>query len=371
MRTELKSLDQPTDRNLGIDALRMLAMFFVVLLHVVDNGGIRSNTTWMSFNYEGAWLLTIVSRCCVDCFALISGYVGIQTKPKLSRLFAIWLQTIFYSVGITLVFQIFAPEEVSIETWKAALFPITFKSYWYISAYVGMSLLAPFMNAALKNMERHTVRLLLTVTLACFCVLPSLMETNPFGIDYGYSVVWLCVLYLVGGYMRLDNIPERISPKKAFWGFWLSCGVTFAWELSAEMASALFGDPTIKYRTITFLTPTIVLNAILLLCLFAQIKPTVRMARLIRLFSPAALGVYLIHVHPLIWENRFVGSTAPLADCSVPIMFIGAIAIAIAIYLTCTAIDLVRIRMFAAAHIPALSRRLDMLSASCCKKRMP
>ena len=68
------------ERNYGIDLLRILSMFMVVLLHLCGFGGVLSNVKPFSVNYYIAWFLEIVSYCAVDVFALISGFVGAKNE---------------------------------------------------------------------------------------------------------------------------------------------------------------------------------------------------------------------------------------------------------------------------------------------------
>ena len=59
-------------RNYGIDMLRLVAMFFVVICHVLGHGGVMKNAT--GYNYSVSSLLQIVAYCAVNCYAIISGY---------------------------------------------------------------------------------------------------------------------------------------------------------------------------------------------------------------------------------------------------------------------------------------------------------
>ena len=41
--------------------------------------------------------------CAVDCYGLISGYVGVNGKFRPARLLELWLQVFFYSFGLSLI----------------------------------------------------------------------------------------------------------------------------------------------------------------------------------------------------------------------------------------------------------------------------
>ena len=74
------------ERNYGIDCLRVISMFMVVLLHVLGRGGVLQATKNLSINYGVSWFLEIAAYCAVNCYAIISGYVGYGRKIKYSNL---------------------------------------------------------------------------------------------------------------------------------------------------------------------------------------------------------------------------------------------------------------------------------------------
>lgn len=45
------------ERNCGSDALKMLAMFMVVLLHIMNQGGVLNAAAKFTGPYEAQWLL--------------------------------------------------------------------------------------------------------------------------------------------------------------------------------------------------------------------------------------------------------------------------------------------------------------------------
>ena len=94
-------------RNYGIDLLRMLSMFMIVNLHVLGQGGAMVRIVGDEAGYYAAWFLETCAYCAVDCYGLISGYVGVNGSSGPPRLLELWLQVFFYSFGITLLYGIF------------------------------------------------------------------------------------------------------------------------------------------------------------------------------------------------------------------------------------------------------------------------
>jgi surface polysaccharide O-acyltransferase-like enzyme len=71
-----------TERNYGIDLLRLISMLYVLVLHALGRGGLLDHTQRLSVQYQFGWFMQLWALCAVDIFALISGYVGYTEKIK-------------------------------------------------------------------------------------------------------------------------------------------------------------------------------------------------------------------------------------------------------------------------------------------------
>ena len=47
------------ERNYGIDFLRVISMFMIVILHILGNGGILASVQTGSSTYHASWLMEI------------------------------------------------------------------------------------------------------------------------------------------------------------------------------------------------------------------------------------------------------------------------------------------------------------------------
>lgn len=82
----------------------------------------------------------------MDIYALISGYVWVYAKYRYRNIIELWLQVLFYTVPITVLFWAFVPSTVSAVEWLKAIFPVMFNQYWYFSSYVALFLFIPLLN---------------------------------------------------------------------------------------------------------------------------------------------------------------------------------------------------------------------------------
>ena len=335
-------------RNYGIDFLRMLSMFMVVILHTLGHGGILTRLVPGTPAYQTAWLLEIAAYCAVNCYALISGYVGYQSNFKLSRLTTLWLQIVFYTLGLTLFFALTHPEYLTTQSWLNACFPIMNTQYWYLTSYFGMSVFMPVLNLAIQQLERTYLRFLLIIFFLFFIAIPTFMQRDMFSINGGFSVIWLCMLYLVGGYIKKYQIT--LSKKLCF--FIYGASVLLTWFCKMQDIPFL----------IDYASPTIFLAAVALLLIFANITiNNTILKKIISLLAPAALSVYIIHVNPLIWNYYIIDFAVPLLKFNTPLLITGVLIASFAIYLACSLFDLLRIFIFTKLNLRKHLSPIDKL----------
>ena len=328
-------------RNRGIDLLRMTAMWMVVILHILNKGGVLAAAAPLSAGQGTARLLEAAAYCAVNCYGLISGYVGVQRRFRYSGALALWLRVAFYTLGITAVFACLMPGSVNGDRVLRAFFPVLFRQYWYVTAYFGMCLFIPFFNLLLNRLSKGQ----------------QPQQKDVFLTDNGYSVLWLSCLYLLGGVLRLCGRQTSRRPA--------SRGAIYAGCVLATWLVRLAGDRLWMARTghlcdkvllTAYTSPTVLLAAVALVLCFAALNIGPRFGRFIESVSPLAFSVYLIHAHPLIWEHWLAGRFAFLADKPPILLASGVLGGAFAIYLVCSLADVLRAGLFRLFRVKAFSR---------------
>lgn len=336
--------NQQSGYNFGIGALRMLAMYLVVLTHVLGNGGILEATAPMSRQHLAAWFLEIAAYCTVNCYALISGYVGITAKYKYQNIAILWLRTVFYTVSITLLFSIFIPDAVTLKDWIKALFPVTGAYYWYFTSYFALFFFLPLLNTAINKTTSGQLKAVVIGLILIFSCLQTLSGKEVFSTSS--NVWWLMILYIVGGYIGKYGLFKKSRPGKLFLGYLLMTSFTWLWKITVE--AGIF--PFLKFYGENYLishtSPTMLAAGIFLLLTFERLNTSPWANKIISFFAPMAFSVYLIHAHPFVWNyllsKRFTG----YASLPVPLEIILILLTTLAIYIVCSLIDLIRISFF-------------------------
>lgn len=348
------------ERNYGIDFLRILSMFMVVVLHTLGNGGVLYSATPLSSHYWICWFLEISSYCAVNCFAIISGYVMLNAKTKISKITGLWFQVAFYTVIITVLAFIISPENISIIDVIKSFFPISTKHFWYISAYFGMYLLIPILNEALRQINKRTLEIVLFSSFAIFCITTT--DSDPFVLKEGYSVLWLSLLYLLGGYFNKYKIDMKVKRRSSLILFVSMTLLTFISKVVIAYATTfVFSEAKGENILISYISPTVLLSAVGLFLLCAQFKFSNLSKRIISFIAPASLGVYIIHVCKPIFEVVMRGFSKNFINYNCILMLLLIIASSVIIYVACSIIDLLRIQLFKLIKIDKLCLAIERL----------
>ena len=341
-------------RNYGIDLLRNVSMFFVVILHVLGAGGMLSAAASMPRKYEVLKACHIAAMCAVNCYGLISGYVGYRSKFRLSGIIMLWLQVFLYSAGIGLILHRTMPEVV---TWKKVAElcqPVIYKQYWYFTAYFALYFTMPALNAAIEHLPRRVLEVSFGVLLVLLTVgQQTFFVNNVFLTGSGYSYLWLAVLYFLGGYL---------AKYRKSWNNGLICllgyvlCVVICW--ATQYILRCFGVEK-STRLENYNSPVMVLQAVFLLLLFANLRLPKWLTKVTAFLAPAAFGVYLIHTHPVVYSHILTGAYKKLSDYPTWKTVLLMLGVAAGIYVVCMAIDLVRHYLFRALRIKKLLTKLD------------
>lgn len=340
---DVKSLtDRQTDRrNYGIDLLRLVAMFMVVILHVLGKGDVLSTTT--GGKHHIAWLLETAAYCAVDCYAIISGFVAYSDNEKpyrYTKFFSFWLQIFTYNFGITLLAFLLKPESIGIKTLIKSCLPVALGAYWYVSAYAGLFFIIPWLNKLMRFCNLKEATRLITVIFLVFVVYVTF--ANYFGdcfkISGGYSMVWLSILYLVGAWLKKCDIPKKMRNWFSLTGS-VIC-IVFSWVAHEFI-------PISAFRIfVNYTSLTIVFVAISLVSVFSKLHFSPKSSKVIACFAPAAFGVYLIHEHPIVREHFVISKFVWIADFSawlLPILVLGS---AFCLFVICLLIEKLRLVLF-------------------------
>ena len=343
-----RQTDRQTDRNYGIDLLRIVSMVMIVVLHVLGHGKLLESVDVGSLKYNVLWFMETMAYCAVNCYGLISGYVGYGKRFKLSNLFYIWMEVVFYSIGIALVFKMFN-SSIGFKSIISSFFPVTLNAYWYFSAYVIMFIFTPFFNFLIERLSKRKATLLVGCIIILASILQLFVKDDYFALNAGYTALWLSALYIIGAYIKKYNVLFSVKKRILFLVYlicvFISFGYKFALEITSFKFPSVFSYITDSNLLIQYNSPTILLCGIVLLLMFSKLRFNKGIVKLIALFAPAAFGVYLIHDNQMM-EKYVMPQISEFKDLNAFLLPCVVIGLVFAIWLICSLIDIARIRLF-------------------------
>ena len=287
-------------RNAGIDLLRVVAAFYVVLLHLLRP--LMEATAEYSYQYFACEGLYSLAFCAVNIFGIISGYVGYteDEKPQSKRSFRmLWLQVLFYNVVLTLATMCVYPGVVTTSDLIWTFFPILGHQYWYLTSYTALLLFLPLLNSAVRHCSRKTLLQFFTLIL---CVV-SPIETvfHNFISNFGYSPFWLIILYLIGAIMKKTGIGSRVPPLASLGSILVLTGISFLIGRRL-IEGSLLDIPLSTNMVYRYVFPCHILSAIFHVLLFSRLKLGKLAEKLIAFAAPGAFAVYILNMNRYIWK---------------------------------------------------------------------
>lgn len=326
----------------GVELLRLLAMLMIVIYHVVMWNDLDNNV-WLT-----GW--SVLGGLGVNIFGMISGFVSysLEEKPfQPKKYLRIWMCAVCYSVGITLLGKLITPQSVTGRELILSLFPVTSASWWYLSSYTALFFLQPLLLTLVRNWQVVRWQILMYVALFSVYATVAGLVFDPLNLGWGFSSLWLCMLYVVGALIRKYDLPSRLKPAAVLW-VTLACAVLLmiGTPLTAMVSEAILGR-RIMAKLLTDYTSVVMLlfsGALVVLIANRNIKGAA--GKLIIALAPASFGVYIIHCHPYIKANCITDTFLQLQDYGTLGCMATAVAVSILIWLLCLLVESMRMFIF-------------------------
>lgn len=351
-------------RNAGIDILRILSMSMVVTLHILIFG-LKYNELNV-FSAKGIITNTLeaICFCAVNVYAIITGYVLVKKKPKISRLIDLWLQVVFYLIISCILILVLYPGDFNKIALIKAFIPVISSQYWYFTAYFIMFWFIPLYNWIIDHLTMVQFRKLIVTTFFIFSIIgwiSSLLGGTVFGLNDGYSYLWLSFLYFIGAGInmygtQLFYMKGEVSQKIIILVALITGLSTFISKiLIIKLTTLIFGRELFVNAFYLYTSPTVLIEAICLVIYFSNLK--IRGSKALTKISGATFGVYLIHQTPFFtnycWNFLSKYRTAPIFKYILVIL-----VSVICIYVMCTLIEMIRSFIFDKLRVCSISNRI-------------
>lgn len=334
-------------RSSNIELLRIVAMVFILFHHYSLYNSLYTLDLGNINKYIGILFFSL-GKIGVNIFILITGYFLIQKKFSIKKLIKLWLEVLFYSIGIFLIFCICGKVQLNIKELIKFIFPISYNKYWFITIYLILYILMPIINRYVSKISKEQYKKMIIILFILSVGLYSIMygtttyminETFPFS-----NMIFYVLIYLVGGYIRLYGIKnlENVSNKKMS---------SFIFALFLIFMLFLIISQVIDYKwnklgnVVYWYTRSnsifIFVLSILIFYIFKNIN--LKEIKIINLLASTCFGVYLIQSHSFIAGKRLYKEWLHTElFINSPLLIIQAIISIVIIFLGGSCIDLVR-----------------------------
>ena len=178
------------ERNSNIELLRIVSIILIVISHYVVHGIGIENLNAMPLSITKVFLQALVlGNLGTILFVLISGYYLINSKEiKLKKIIKLILQVVFYSSVIYIVLVLLHKEPFTFKNLIIAFFPITFKTYWFATAYIILYIFHPFINRFLNSLKQKEPVFLRPVPGIVIC---DQLAAAAFSGSFSFFSLWL------------------------------------------------------------------------------------------------------------------------------------------------------------------------------------
>lgn len=334
-------------RNSSFELIRLICILYVVYWHSIN----PYLDDMASFQLAPVSIINSMCNTTNTLFMLLSGYFGIRFN--LEKLIKLDLTIIFYDILHMILVQ-----EIGVKSIVTALLPITFKSHWFLTCYFAIALLSGFLNKIPEKLARKDFRNLLLILLLIFYLFPTIFFTELIE-DSGKGIVCMCIVYLVGRYLRL-YYSETSFRKAPLLRIFVGCMlVTAALDVVLSLLKGSFMGMYCRDNSIFIL-----IASVAFLLLFKEIKFS---SQFINRLTPNIVILYCIEGY----VRSFAGRYFSLGDYSYNPFFIGIVLLyALLIIAACILLNELRVLIFDRLD-NFITKQIANFFATICRKVMP
>ena len=224
-------------RKSNFELLRIVAMMMIVASHASYWGGFDFEAPF-SVNKLFIDFLYMLGEIGVNCFMLISGYFMVRSKFRIKKIINIIGETYFYVLFCNFLLIFLGYKEFYFSTF---FLPIIRSKYWYITAYVEICFISPFLNLFVNKINQDQLKKIITILLVFYCAIPTfvcwMLSGNIEDLLFFNRFIWFVTVYLVGAY----NSLYEDDPIKKYGAFRM-----FVFGISVELCFIIVMELLIK-----------------------------------------------------------------------------------------------------------------------------
>lgn len=328
------------------------------------------NTPLFSVSYFSSNLLMAFLNVHVNCFVLLSGYFLSTKKFRLNKVLELWLQMFFWSIILYITIMMIQGSPFELKELAKSVMPFTQQRYWFMTTYLLMYFLTPFLNITISTMTKRQYKLILLIYFIIFICFQNVIIWRNFTSVSASDPLFFCFLYLIGAYFRRYPIQRRVP----WLLIYITCSITTAGGrfVLTWVTMRIFGEPMDETVFSSYCSITNVIGAVALFIVFVNLKVHInsKVGKMITKISTLTLGVYLIHDHPNV-RSYIWNLLQPWSYVGSGICFFVLIIESVLIFIVCCILEWVRQKVFEVIGINKVIHGLGNKKVDDMKKTVP
>lgn len=294
----------PKERQSNFEFLRIIAMILIVTSHYAGYIQSEFSTDTVTFNRVLNQTLCFGGNAGNIIFFTISGYFWKDSVDNRKHILRLWFEMFFYSILCMGIAAVVCGER-SVRSFIAAILPFSHGEYWFMTAYIVLMMLMPYINIIIRNLDKKSHQRLLIIMF----IITSLIPTIPGGPASIISDVgFYFFIYMIGIYLQRypDNKFNSIKINLIMAAVLLIglTGTVIIFDILG-MKHSFFADNAGYFLRMS--SPLVIFWVLSVFCIFRNIK--MKCNKWINYISGSVLGVYLIHnnknIRYAMWEIIF------------------------------------------------------------------
>lgn len=337
-------------------------MLVIVAHHYVVNSGVMDLIIGKHAAQFKDYFLAIWGwggKTGINCFVLITGYFMCCSQITAKKFIKLLAEVEFYNI---VIYAVFCLTGYTAFAWGDLLGRvILFKNIadGFTSCFLLFYLLIPFLNKLIAALTEKEHLLLLAWCLAVYTLIPTLGGQ----VELNY-ITWFIVIYFVASYIRL--YPKRWFENRTLWLAATVGALLISWQNVAGNISYYKTEWGILWPYSGVVQPNLLLPLVTAVCAFLLFKNLkIGCSKMINTIAASAFGVLCIHANSdtmrqWLWHDVCNNVGAYQTDHTV----LHAIACVAVIYVVCTAIDALRIRLLERPMLRWLDEKMTQKDAA-------
>lgn len=295
----------------NFELLRILAMFLIVLGHMT-NYSVEVEVSHLEIKGVNQLLYLAIKSFmlpAVNIYVLVSGYFLCKIEFKWDKFIKLVIEVQAVSIIIYFFMAVIGVTPFNPISFLLSIFPTFTGHYWFITVYVVLFLLSPYLNIVIEILSKKQFLILIIILFTINSVWQYIYTMPLFSVNHGFGLFHFITLYFSAAYIRCHGfIFKDFSRKSYMWMYIiiLFLNIIASWIL--PQVAAIFFDNSVYImngvyaKILSYNSPVMMIMAY---SIFMAFKKSEFNSNIINKLSKYTLGIYLIHVHASVQTALF------------------------------------------------------------------